>query len=407
MNLSPVELLVFQPTPFCNLNCSYCYLSQRADRRTMAVDVVRTTLDRLLHENLLSPEVGVVWHAGEPLVVKREVYAAYFRSIKKVAGSAVEVRHFIQTNATLIDDDWCDFFREHNVRIGVSIDGPADIHDRARQTRAGGGSFARTLRGIEALRANGLSFHTISVVTSASLECPEQIYSFLKSLDPDYVAFNVEEQEGVNSTSSLHGKEKSVESFFRTIYQRAKANDFSPPIREFESAWRSIQSGQGSRQNCQLWPYRMFVVGVTGDFTTFSPELLGMDSPTYGSLCLGNVLTDSPRTVAGKEKLLHLFQDIHVGVKRCEDTCEYFELCGGGAPSNKLFETGTFASAATRFCANSIQLPLRIVLEDVELTLARNQTLLEQVPRPVKVRVDVGAPVSHADPGGPFGHRPD
>jgi uncharacterized protein len=369
MNLSPVELLIFQPTPFCNLNCSYCYLPQRTDRRTMRVETVQMTVERLLQEDLLSPEVSVIWHAGEPLVVKRDLYGNYFKAIREISGSVVEVRHYIQTNATLIDDSWCDFFREHNVSIGVSIDGPADVHNSARLTHSGRGSFAQTIRGIETLQTKGIPFHTISVVTAASLKYPEEIYAFLKSLGPEHIAFNVEEQEGLNAGSSLQGKAESVEAFFRTIYQQAKATAFGPPIREFESAWQSMMNGRGAEQNCQIWPYRMFIVGVAGEFTTFSPELLGMRCDAYESLCLGNVMTDSPRVIARSKTLQHLFKEVHAGVQLCAETCEYFDLCGGGAPSNKLFERGTFAAAATRFCANSIQLPLRIVLEDIESTM--------------------------------------
>jgi uncharacterized protein len=173
----------------------------------------------------------------------------------------------------------------------------------------------------------------------------------------------------IGCSSSLDGKANTVETFFRTVYQRARATGFSPPVREFESAWQSIERGRGGEQNCQVWPYRMFVVGASGEFTTFSPELLGMESAIYGSFSLGNVMTDSPRAIAGSKKLQRLFKDVQKGVKHCQATCEYFQFCGGGAPSNKLFETGTLTSATTRFCASAIQLPLRIVLEDVESTL--------------------------------------
>jgi uncharacterized protein len=373
MNVSPVELLVFQPTPFCNLNCSYCYLPHRTDRRILKVETVQITVERLLREDLLSSEVSIIWHAGEPLVVKREFYEGYFKAIRQVIGCAIKVRHYIQTNATLISDDWCNFFREHGVSVGVSIDGPAHVHNFSRHTRGGHGSFAQTMRGIETLHANGVPFHTISVITAASLNFPEGIHSFLASLGQDYMAFNVEEQEGVNVSSSLAEKAKKVEDFFCTVYRLARLSGFNPPIREFESAWQSIKSGRGSDQNCQIWPYRMFIVNVVGEFTTFSPELLGMESTAYESFYLGSVVSDSPRAVAESEKLQDLFQDIQAGVRLCQTTCEYFELCGGGSPSNKLFENGSFASAATRFCSSSIQLPLRIVLEDIESAFARGE----------------------------------
>ena len=80
MEVSPVELLIFQPTPFCNLNCTYCYLPDRKDKRVMDVGIVRTTVEKLKEEQLLAPGLGIIWHAGEPTVVRREQYAGLFRT---------------------------------------------------------------------------------------------------------------------------------------------------------------------------------------------------------------------------------------------------------------------------------------------------------------------------------------
>ena len=78
MEVSPVQLLIFQPTPFCNLNCSYCYLPDRKDKRVMDVEIVRTTVEKLKEEDLLQPGFRIIWHAGEPTVVQRDQYAKYF-----------------------------------------------------------------------------------------------------------------------------------------------------------------------------------------------------------------------------------------------------------------------------------------------------------------------------------------
>ena len=117
-------------------------------------------------------------------------------------------------------------------------------------------------------------------------------------------------------------------------------------------------------------PFRIFSVSVTGAFSSFSPELLGTTSDGYGSLDLGNILTDSPTEVATSSKFLKIFGDIEAGISKCQQSCEYYDVCGGGAPANKLFETGTFNTAATRFCEFSIKIPRKIVLEDLESVLA-------------------------------------
>jgi uncharacterized protein len=369
MEVSPVQLLIFQPTPFCNLNCTYCYLPDRKDKRVMDVEIVRTAVQKLKDEDLLEPGLGIIWHAGEPTVVRREQYAEYFAAIREIVGDFELVHHF-QTNGTLINDNWCEFFKEHQVAIGVSIDGPDFIHNRSRKSWSGHGTLDKTLRGIETLKKHGIDFHTISVIGEASLDHTKEIYDFLFSLGPVLLAFNVEEQEGVNQTSSLADRSDRVERFFQELYDLGRENAFEPPIREFENACGAIAAGSGPDFNQQVYPYRILTISVDGAFTTFSPELLGMTSKAYGGLEIGNVKTDSFRGALQTTKYQQLFTDVYAGVKRCQETCEYFEVCGGGAPANKLFERGSFAVAETRFCEQSLKIPMRIVLKDLETTLA-------------------------------------
>jgi uncharacterized protein len=369
MEVSPVQLLIFQPTPFCNLNCTYCYLPDRKDKRVMDVEIVRTAVKKLKEEDLLEPGFGIIWHAGEPTVVRREQYAEYFAAIRDVLGDFELINHF-QTNGTLIDDRWCEFIKEHQIAIGVSLDGPDFIHDRSRKSWSGRGTLDKTLHGIEALKRHDIDFHTISVIGEASLGHAKEIYDFLVSLGPVLLGFNVEEEEGVNQTSSLTDRSNRVEEFFQELYDLGRENGFDPPIREFENACGSIAAGHGSESNQQIHPYRIVTISVDGAFTTFSPELLGMSAKAYGGLEIGNVKTDSFRGALETPKYQQMVGDIVAGVKRCEETCEYFDVCGGGAPANKLFEKGSFAVAETRFCEQSLKIPTRIVLNDLETVLA-------------------------------------
>jgi uncharacterized protein len=369
MEVSPVQLLILQPTPFCNLNCTYCYLPDRKDKRVMDVEIVRTAVRKLKEEELLEPGFGIVWHAGEPTVVRREQYAEYFTAIKEELGDFELVHHF-QTNGTLIDDSWCEFINEHKIAVGVSLDGPDFIHDRSRKSWSGRGTLDKTLRGIETLKKHGIEFHTISVISEYSLDHAKEIYDFLVSLGSVLLGFNVEEQEGVNQTSTLTDRNDRVERFFQELYDLARENGFDPPIREFENACCAIAAGNGTDGNQQVYPYRILTISVDGAFTTFSPELLGMNSTAYGGLEIGNVKTDSFRGALEGSKYLQLSTDVFEGVKSCAQSCEYFDVCGGGAPANKLFEKGSFAVAETRFCQQSLQIPVRIVLKDLETALA-------------------------------------
>ena len=110
-------------------------------------------------------------------------------------------------------------------------------------------------------------------------------------------------------------------------------------------------------------PFAIVSVDWQGNLSTFSPELLGLRSERYGDFVLGNVASDSLAVVAASPRLTAIHRDIAAGVERCRETCAYFRFCGGGAPVNKLCETGSFAAAETLFCRLNRQALLDVVLQ--------------------------------------------
>jgi uncharacterized protein len=113
---TPLNLLVIQPTPFCNIDCGYCYLPGRSVAKRMRLETIERVFERLLADRLLPPRLSVLWHAGEPLTVPISFYESAFATIRSKCGTESHITHEMQTNATLIDERWCQFFRRHNVR---------------------------------------------------------------------------------------------------------------------------------------------------------------------------------------------------------------------------------------------------------------------------------------------------
>ncbi len=120
----------------------------------------------------------VVWHAGEPMVLPVGYYETAIGIIANHNPDGAQVRHSFQTNGVLIDDAWCDFFNAHGVNVGVSVDGPAFLHDRYRKTRKGGATHHRVMAGIRKLQSNKVPFHVISVLTGESLDYADELYDF-------------------------------------------------------------------------------------------------------------------------------------------------------------------------------------------------------------------------------------
>src|SRR5579871_697818 len=167
-----IQLLVVQPTPFCNIDCRYCYLPGRTSKAVVAEATLRNLFTQVFASGWAAEGLSVVWHAGEPMVLPIEFYRAAFRQIDRLKPADLVVSHSFQTNGTLIDEAWCEFLRAEKVNIGVSIDGPARFHDLNRVTRAGRGTFDKAIAGLRLLREHKIPFHVISVLTSASLGQP-------------------------------------------------------------------------------------------------------------------------------------------------------------------------------------------------------------------------------------------
>ena len=380
-NFSPpvrVKLLVLQASPFCNIDCSYCYLPDRDSVAKITLPVIEATIRNIIDSGLLGESLSIAWHAGEPLTVGPAFYRQAFACIDAVVGGRFPVRHSIQTNAMLIDQKWCELFSKHDIKVGVSIDGPGFIHDRNRKTRDRKGTHAKAMRGVEHLLRNAIPFHAIAVVTAASLPYPNEIFEFFLAGGFREVGFNIDECEGERQRSSIGtNEERGFHSFLERMLQQSAASGGRIRIRELDEASKVILHGldpvdiDGMRfpHNAQVLPLEILSVDYAGNFSTFSPELLGQRRAEYNNFVFGNVLDSSIASVFSNPHFIAMYRQVIDGVERCRGACEYFSLCGGGAPANKLYENGSFDSAETAYCRNVIMAPLRLMLADLEQRL--------------------------------------
>jgi len=371
----PLELLVLQPTPFCNLNCDYCYLLDRGSTSRMKPDVIEAAFREVFRSGIVDQSFNVVWHAGEPMVVGIPFYEEMLRIVEGIKPPSVGVSHSFQTNATLMTDEWCEFIKKHHFKIGVSVDGPEFIHDLHRKTRSGAGTHKKVMAGIKLLQKHRIPFDTISVLTGEALGHPDEIFNFFFENGIRNVGFNVEEREGGHSSSSLEkaGTAERLTQFMSRIYDLNVTSGNRLNVREitrFERAvmgWSALRAKvlrfSGTQENA---PFKIINVGWDGNFSTFSPELLGVDVAPYGKFTFGNVLTDTFSDVMKSKKIRDVALAIQNGIRKCENGCKYFSVCGGGSPANKIFENGTFDSSETMHCRLHVQTLAEVVLNKIE-----------------------------------------
>jgi uncharacterized protein len=353
--VGPLELLVIQPTPFCNLDCSYCYLPDRANTRRMSLDTLEQVFRWVFSSGLVREPFTLLWHAGEPLVVPVAWYESAAELMQRQGDGQPTVTQSVQTNATLIDKEWCEYFRRHGVEVGVSVDGPAFLHDRHRRTRQGGGTLDRVLHGIHLLNEQHIPFKVITVLTAEALDYPDELFDFYREHGIRSVGFNPEEVEGPNTASSLQGEDvpRRFRRFLTRFFELALRADPPLEVREFETSAAALlharRSGS-SRRTQENRPFGILNVDCDGHFSTYSPELLGLSSLLYGEFALGHVASERLDDVLASARFRRLEADVARGIDQCQASCRYFPFCGGGPPGNKYFENGTFVSTETLFC---------------------------------------------------------
>jgi uncharacterized protein len=350
----PVGLVVLQSTGFCNIDCSYCYLPDRAKpHQRMELATVAAAARLIFDGAAPGQEIDLVWHAGEPLTLPPDYYEQAIAIVEAARPEGLRVHYGIQTNGTLIDDVWVDLFERHAVTVGISLDGPRDLHDRHRKYRNGAGSHDRVIAGIARLQARGYPFHFIGVVTARSLSRAAELARYYRGFRPTAVGLNIEELEAQNRHSSLYAG-LDVAGFERFIAEflggAAAEGEPDVVIRDFQRTISSLVSGT-PEDNDQVVPLRIVNIAFNGDISTFSPELLALDAAQRSRFIFGNVhrcgaLTD----ILADSGFRAVDAEIRRGVAACAATCSYFQYCGGGAPVNKLSETGRLDATETVYC---------------------------------------------------------
>ena len=352
-----IDLLVIQPTPFCNINCSYCYLPSRSVRDRIDDATLHALFPKVFVSGWVGKRLDIVWHAGEPTVLPVSFYRHAMAIMDQYRPAGLPVTHNFQTNATLLDDAWCELLRRPDMRMGVSIDGPQRLNDAKRLSRSGGSTFAKAMAGIRRLREANIPFHVITVLSNDSLGSARELHDFYVAEGIENVGFNVEESEG-NHVSSLQAGQVTCDrfkAFLAEFWAIASRSGKIKSIREVNQMLGAVYSGPapgGARtgSNMLTEPFSILSMDHKGNLSTYSPELLGQTNAEYGDFIIGNVHTHSFQDVLRSPVLARIDRDIQAGVAMCRAQCGYFHVCGGGEPVNKLAENGTFASTATQYC---------------------------------------------------------
>ena len=336
----------------------------------MSFEVLATLTCKALRP-LEHRRIQFIWHGGEPLLLGLEFYTKALRLQQEFKRPGQMITNSLQTNGTLVDDSWCDFFKQFGFSIGISIDGPAEIHDRNRFDAAGRGSFAKVERAIRLLQKWEIPFGLLMVLNRTSLQAsPIDIFRFFLDLGVQAFAFLPARPDNVSRTGELpttdYVSPAEYTAFMKGIFDQWYAmDDPSVQIRELNSLVSALVGGTVSictlAGDC-LGQY--FHVEPQGDLY-HCDKFLG--DPHY---CVGNVMKDTFPEIRGSDHFLTLVAEERERIQKLKK-CPWFELCHGGCPHDRYIAE-KYLPGYDGTCCGQSEL-IKYICEHVKRDAVRNE----------------------------------
>ncbi len=343
-----------KPTgPICNLDCYYCYYLKK--KHLYPESETFPMADILLEEYIvqhieasIEPLIRFSWHGGEPTVLGLD----YFRKIVALQQKHLpinrQVANGMQTNGTLLDEEWCRFLAAEGFAVGLSLDGPQKLHDHYRRTKGGKPTFAQTMRGYELLRKHGVATDILCVVNARNVHNSTEIYRFLKEIDAPYVSFLPLVAQRLDSEKGVSDRSVPAEAFgyfLCGIFDEWVERDVGRiKIQIFEEAARTAFGQDHSlcifRETCGDIP----VIEHNGDF--FSCDHFVDAEHRVGNIIdtpLAELLESPAQRAFGQAKADTLPRFCH--------KCEVRDMCNGGCPKNRFLRTADGEEGLNYLCA--------------------------------------------------------
>ena len=325
----------------CNLNCRYCYYPGKKSLYPDKDHFLMTDyiLEKYIVQHIKASTETIInfsWHGGEPLLAGIEFYRKVLRlqSFHKPDGKSV--LNGIQTNGTLIDEEWCSFLSENNFIIGISIDGPPEFHNIFRTSKDFSPSWHQVISGFQLLKKHGVIPEVLCVVNAENVSHPLIIYNFFKQLVAKYITFLPLVEPEAGTTSGVSRNSVPAEEFgyfLSTIFDEWVEKDIGDiKIQIFEEAARSAFNQEHTlcifKSNCGGVP----VVEHNGDF-------FSCDHYVNKDHLLGNIMDHSLTYFLDSERQKVFGMNKSISLPEYCIECEVRSMCNGECPKNRIILT--------------------------------------------------------------------
>ena len=310
----------------CQMACDYCFYHDIAEygapaNTFMSRKTARQLIARVKESG--AQRVHFAFQGGEPLLWGQEHFDDFFDDVKD---AGIDATYAVQTNGLCIDEVYASLFAEHDVLVGISLDGDRTLHDVNRKTPDGKGTHERVMRGMELLKKHGVRYNVLSVISANTARHPTQLYRYYKKLGVSHVQLipclpPIGEGEGCRYAPTPEALGQFLVGFYRLW--REDWRDGKPPfiVREFDQALATLQ---GRAAHCGSRGFCTPQLIVESDGSTYPCDFYVL--PDY---CTGNVHT---HTIAEtiESKGMQRFAAEHPAAPALCRTCRFLPVCGGG-----------------------------------------------------------------------------
>lgn len=344
------QVMVKPVGPLCNLDCDYCYYLDKRELYPRQEDFRMTPdcLERFVREYIAmqpGPRVSFAWQGGEPLLMGLDFFRRVVELQKRYLPRGWECANSLQTNGTLLGEDWCAFLKEHEFLIGISIDGPAALHDAYRKDRRGRGTHAAVMRGLALLQRFGVETNALCTVHRANASRPVEVYRFLRENGLDFLQFiPIVEQLGGGRVSPRSVAPKAFGRFLCAIFDEWWASDVGRVyVQIFEESLRMFM-GQPS----SLCVFR----STCGDALVMehNGDVFSCDHFVTPEHRLGNISEVSLRELCALPRQRAFGEDKAAGLPGMCRACDVGGLCHGECPRNRFAVTPAGESGLNYLC---------------------------------------------------------
>ena len=332
----------------CNLRCKYCYYLEKKELYPEIQNYLMndTILEKFIEQYINSQSMHQIlftWHGGETLMRNKSFYIKALELQKKY-GRGRQIENCIQTNGTLLTDDWCKFFKDNNFLVGVSIDGPQHCHDIYRRTKDNRPSFLQVMRGISLLKKYNVEFNIMGVVNDYNVDYPLEFYNFFKSIDCRYIQFApiVEKVDGELAPWSVPSEKWG--NFLIAIFDEWIKTDVGTYyIQYFDS---TLANWVGANPGTCIMAKTCGQAGVM----EFNGDVYSCDHFVYPEYKLGNIFSQTLTEMMYSNKQSKFGTDKHTTLPSQCKKCEFLFACNGECPKNRIIKTDSGEEGLNYLC---------------------------------------------------------